>query len=181
MIWSSRISKVQAARHLLNQLDLQGQETILDLGCGRGLLLLEAAQRLPTGKAIGIDLWSNEDQGNNSRQATLNNAQVLGVADRVEVHDGDMRSLSFLPDGSIDAVIASKAIHNISDRAGRHLAIKEATRVLKAVGQIAIMDIFLLDEFAESLRACGIQEVRVATLRYPAYPLLRIVTGKKKV
>ncbi len=181
MIWSSRVSKVQAAHHLLDELDLQGHETILDLGCGRGLLLLEAAQRLPVGKAIGVDLWSNEDQADNSRQATVNNAKAKGVADRVEVHDGDMCDLSFLPDGSVDAVVASKAIHNIPDREGRRLAIKEATRVLKPGGRVAIMDIFLLDEFAQSLRACGIQEVRVSTLTYPAYPLLRIVTGKKLV
>ncbi len=179
MIWSSRASKVQAARHLLDTLSLQGNETLLDLGCGRGLLLLEAARRLPQGQAIGLDLWSNDDQGANSRQATLQNAAIKGVADRVEVRDGDMRDLSFLPDGSVDVVVASKAIHNIPDQAGRRLAIREAIRVLPPGGRIAIMDIFLIDEFAESLRACGMQEVNVSTLPYLAYPPLRTVTAIK--
>ncbi len=179
MIWSSRVSKVQAARHLLDTLDLQGNETLLDLGCGRGLLLLEAAQRLPQGKAIGLDLWSNDDQGANSRQATLQNAAIKGVADRVEVWDGDMRDLAFLPDGSVDVVVASKAIHNIPDQAGRRLVIREAIRVLTPGGRIAIMDIFLIDEFAESLRACGMYKVKVSTLPYLAYPPLRTVTAIK--
>ncbi len=46
-------------RHwLLDQLPIQGNERILDIGCGRGLLLIGAAQRLTTGKAIGIDIWT---------------------------------------------------------------------------------------------------------------------------
>ncbi len=180
MIWSSRVSKIQAARHLLDDVDLQGNERLLDLGCGRGLLLLEAAQRLPQGRAIGLDLWSNDDQGANSRQATRHNAEIKGVADRVEVRDGDMRDLSFLLDGSVDVVVASKAIHNIPDRAGRRLAIREAIRVLTSGGRIAIMDIFLIDEFAESLRAYGMQDVKVSTLPYLAYPPLRTVTAIKR-
>ncbi|HVS33943.1 MAG TPA: hypothetical protein VMS17_00045, partial [Gemmataceae bacterium] len=42
---------------LLDQLNLRGDERILDLGCGRGAVLLLAAQRLTTGRAVGVDLW----------------------------------------------------------------------------------------------------------------------------
>jgi cyclopropane fatty-acyl-phospholipid synthase-like methyltransferase len=31
-------------------------EAVLDVGCGRGLMLVGAARRLKTGKAVGIDL-----------------------------------------------------------------------------------------------------------------------------
>ena len=179
MIWSSRVSKVQAANQILDNLDLQGNETILDLGCGRGLLLIEAAMRLPHGKAIGVDLWSNVDQADNSKQATLENAQARGVIERIFVLDGDMQDLSFLENSSIDVVVASKAIHNVPDQAGRRRVIEEVTRVLRPGGQVAIMDIFLIHEFAEHLRACGLQEVKVETLVYPAYPVLRLVTAKK--
>ena len=40
---------------LLDQLNLRGDERILDMGCGRGAVLLMAAQRLTTGRAVGVD------------------------------------------------------------------------------------------------------------------------------
>ena len=42
---------------LLEQLNLRGDERILDMGCGRGAVLLMAAQHLTTGRAVGVDLW----------------------------------------------------------------------------------------------------------------------------
>src|SRR3954470_8866874 len=42
---------------LLDRLGLRGDERILDLGCGRGAVLLMAAQHLATGGAVGVDLW----------------------------------------------------------------------------------------------------------------------------
>src|SRR5208283_1217221 len=42
---------------LLDKLRLRGDERILDLGCGRGAVLLMAAQHLTTGRAVGVDLW----------------------------------------------------------------------------------------------------------------------------
>ncbi len=179
MIWSSRVVKVWAANDLLGALDLQGNEIVLDVGCGRGLLLIKAAKRLVSGRAIGIDLWSVVDQGNNTREATLLNARIEGVLDRVEVHDGNMCDLSFLTDGSIDVVVASKSIHNIPTRGGRRQAIAEIVRVLKPEGKVALMDIFLIGELAEHLRACGMQEVTISPPNRLAYPPLWVVTGRK--
>src|SRR5262245_39025371 len=41
---------------LLDSLNLRGDEHILDMGCGRGAVLLMAAQRLTIGRAVGVDL-----------------------------------------------------------------------------------------------------------------------------
>ncbi|MFM2303691.1 MAG: hypothetical protein RLZZ135_1101 [Cyanobacteriota bacterium] len=38
-------------------------------------MLVGAANRLTSGKAIGIDLWQQQDQANNSSSATLSNAE----------------------------------------------------------------------------------------------------------
>jgi len=38
---------------------------VLDVGCGRGLLLIGAARRLTTGKAVGVDIWQAEDRVGN--------------------------------------------------------------------------------------------------------------------
>src|SRR6187200_1678579 len=71
---------------LLDTLGLRGDERILDLGCGRGAVLLMAAQHVPTGRAVGVDLWRKVDQSGNSAEATQRNAIAEGVADQVELH-----------------------------------------------------------------------------------------------
>ena len=80
---------------LLDQLGLRGDERILDIGCGRGAVLLMAAQHLTTGRAIGVDLWRTRDQSGNSADATRRNALAEGVADRVELQTADMTALPF--------------------------------------------------------------------------------------
>jgi SAM-dependent methyltransferase len=74
-------------------LTLRGDEQVLDVGCGRGAVLLLAAQRLTTGKATGIDLWQAKDQSGNALDATQRNAAAEGVS--VDLHTGDMRKLPF--------------------------------------------------------------------------------------
>jgi ubiquinone/menaquinone biosynthesis C-methylase UbiE len=125
---------------LLDKLNLRGDERILDLGCGRGAVLLLAAQRLTTGRAVGIDLWRSADQSGNSAEATRRNAIAEGVADRIELHTGDMTALPFA-DNSFDVVVSSLAIHNISGRAGREKAVEEAVRVLRPGSRLLIADI----------------------------------------
>ena len=57
MIWWSRVGKVRQRERLLDTLTWTGAERVLDVGCGRGLMLLGAAKRLRNGQAVGIDLW----------------------------------------------------------------------------------------------------------------------------
>jgi SAM-dependent methyltransferase len=123
----------------LDRLDLAGDERLLDLGCGRGAVLIEAAKRLPRGRAVGADLWT-KDQSGNGADATLANAAAAGVADRVEVHTADMTSLPFA-DGSFDVVTSALAIHNIAAQQDRYRAVDEAMRVLRPGGQLLIADI----------------------------------------
>lgn len=178
MLRSSHVGKLHMRDRLLDGLHLKGDETVLDVGCGHGLLLIGAAKRLPQGKAIGIDLWSQIDQASNSKSATLANAAAEGVTGRVEVLDGDMRALP-LGDASIDAVVASMAIHNIREREGRRQAIEEIVRVLKPGGQVALLDFSKTSEYAEDLRAAGMQAVQVAGRSFQMYPPVRVVTARK--
>src|SRR2546423_15615061 len=80
---------------LLDRLRLRGDERILDLGCGRGAVLLMAAQHLATGRAVGVDLWRTVDQSGNSAEATQRNAVAEGVAGRGEVAHGGMTAPPF--------------------------------------------------------------------------------------
>ncbi len=143
---------------LLESLKLQGDERILDLGCGRGAVVLMAAQFLTTGKAVGVDLWRTMDQSGNSIEATRRNAIAEGVADRVELHTADMQALPF-PNDSFDVIVSSMAIHNISGTAGRKKAVEEAARVLRPGGRLMIADIRGTGAYQEQLTALGMEEV----------------------
>jgi arsenite methyltransferase len=136
MFASSRFGKFHARDRILERLKLCGDEALLDVGCGHGLLLIAAAKLLPRGHAVGVDLWSQWQQSDNSREATLRNAALEGVAQRVSVHDGDMRKMPFA-DLSFDATVAHFAIHNVRSREERRKAIREIVRILKQGGQVA--------------------------------------------
>ena len=66
MLYFSKVEKLRERDKLLDLVEWSGQERVLDVGCGRGLMLIGAAKRLSSGKAIGIDLWQQQDQANNS-------------------------------------------------------------------------------------------------------------------
>ena len=62
---------------LLGRLSLRGDERILDMGCGRGAVLLMAAQHLTTGRAVGVDLWRSVDQSGSSTRSATPSATAL--------------------------------------------------------------------------------------------------------
>lgn len=161
MVWGSKVGKLRARDRLLNALALRGDEHALDVGCGRGLLLIGVAKRLTSGRAVGIDLWRDTDQSHNRPQQTWTNAQAEGVADRIELHTGDARQLPF-PDGSFDIVMSSWVLHNLADAADRERALREMMRVLKPGGRMAIIDIEHTAEYTRVLRDNGMSDVRRA-------------------
>lgn len=152
-IWTTRRGKFIVWDELLGGLALRGNERLLDVGCGRGAVLLLAAKRLTTGRAIGVDLWSTTDQSGNGERAALRNAELEGVASRVELHTADMRRLPF-PDESFDVVTSSLAIYNISEVQGRERALSEIVRVLKKGGTALIADFRCTAEYE---RYCATQ------------------------
>jgi SAM-dependent methyltransferase len=156
-LYTTRRGKLVAWDALLESLSLRGDERVLDVGCGRGAVLLLAAQRVPRGKATGVDLWRAQDQSGNAEAVTRGNAEREGVSDRVELATGDMRTLPFA-DGSFDLVVSSLAIHNVPDA-----AVREVARVLAPGGRIALADFRFVDDYARELRDAGL-EVEVRSL-----------------
>jgi arsenite methyltransferase len=159
MIWSSKFGKVGERETLLDKLSWNGDEHVLDVGCGRGLLLIGAAKRLTTGRATGVDIWQTEDLSGNDPAATLENARREGVADRVAIETADMRKLPF-PDASFDAVVSRAAIHNLYSAADRAAAIREIARVLKPGGRALIDDIRHPREYTSVFAQNGCPDVR---------------------
>ncbi len=159
MAWSSRFGKVAERERLLDRLALKGTERVLDLGCGRGLMLIGAARRLTTGSATGVDIWQAEDLSGNRPEATLENARREGVEARVQVQTADMRALPFA-DASFDVIVSKAALHNLYARAERAKALAEMVRVLAPGGRLLIDDIRHLREYEAELRARQLTDVR---------------------
>jgi arsenite methyltransferase len=160
MIYYSKVAKLKDSERLLNLIQWSGDELVLDVGCGRGLMLVGAAKRLISGKAIGIDLWQQQDQANNSTAATLSNAAIEGVAERIEVKTADMRQLPF-PENYFDVVISNWAIHNIEIEADRQKALDEIVRVLKPNGMVILSDIVNQTEYAKYFELHGLVNIEL--------------------
>ena len=148
---------------LIDQQKFDGSEDVLDVGCGRGMVLITTALALKDGKATGIDLWRSRDQSGNDPAATTANAELNGIADRIELQTADMAKLPFA-DASFDAVTANVAIQNIKDRELRRQTISEMYRVTKPAGRILITDIQYVKEYRDDLITCGAKDVTVTRL-----------------
>jgi SAM-dependent methyltransferase len=188
MLWYSRAGKLRQRERLLDEIAWSGDERVLDIGCGRGLLLIGAARRLTTGTAIGVDIWSNVDLSGNRPETTVENARRAGVAERVEVRDADAQQLPF-EDASFDVVVSSLVIHNIPSHQGRQQAVREIARVLKPGGRVALLDLRHTSDYVRVLRECGLLDSRRAPVGFFLtwlFPLLTCgaicffrVTGRK--
>lgn len=155
---TTKRGKFQVWDELLRDLRLTGEERLVDLGCGRGAVLMAAAKRLPNGRAEGVDIWA-ADQTGNGADAAYRNAEREGVRDRVVLHTADITSLPF-EDASVDVVVSSVAVHNIDTPAGRAAAIDEAARILRPGGQLHIADIRFTAEYVTRLRENGFGEMQ---------------------
>jgi SAM-dependent methyltransferase len=173
MVWSSRVGKVRGRERLLDRIPWTGEERVLDVGCGRGLMLVGAARRLRGGRAVGVDIWQAEDLSGNRPEATLENARCEGVADRVAVRTADMRELPF-PDGAFDVAVSSAAIHNLYAADDREKAIREIARVLAPGGTALIDDIRHGREYTAAFERGGCTATRLDSRAAGA--LLAVVT-----
>jgi arsenite methyltransferase len=171
----SRRGKFEVWARMLTGISLRGDERVLDLGCGRGAVLLAAAKLVPRGTAVGVDIW-RPDQTGNSLQATLANADAEGVANRIELHTRDMTDLRF-PEAFFDLVVSSLAIHNLGGNAARLSAIDEAVRVLRPGGHIVIADLWFTRLYANRLKQHGMANIMRQDLGWRAWwglPCFRI-------
>jgi ubiquinone/menaquinone biosynthesis C-methylase UbiE len=159
MLWSSKIGKVRQRERLLDNISWSGDERVLDVGCGRGLLLIGAANRLTTGHATGIDIWQTEDLSGNSLEATLENARREGVTERIDVQTANMRKMPFT-DGSFDVIVSRAAIHNLYSPEERAAAIREIARVLKPGGRALIDDIRHQRQYSTVFAENGCRDIR---------------------
>lgn len=178
MVRSSRVGKLREREAIFDDLELDGHERVLDVGCGRGLLMVEAAHRLTTGRATGIDIWRAEDLWANRPDAALANAELEGVADRVDVETADARDLPF-DDASFDVVVSNMALHNIEGDDERVAAVREIDRVVVPGGRAVLVDFRSTEALVHALRACNWEDVARTKRTWRRFPPVRTVTGTK--
>ncbi len=178
MVAYGLVGKHRFRDHLLKQIAWRGDERVLDVGTGRGLLMIGAAKRLTTGKAVGIDIWRAEDLSGNLAENTRRNAALEGVSDRVELISADVRRMEF-PDRSFDVVMSLLCLHNIEDANERAAACREIARVLKPGGTVLLADYVPTHGYAEILRESGLKVRGSKSHFLVALGLMWMVTATK--
>ena len=141
---------------MLNKIAWKGNEMVLDIGTGTGLLMNGVATRLTTGKSIGIDIWREEDLSDNTLANTLRNAELENVSDKIEILTEDVRNLSFA-DNTFDVILSQFCIHNIDNKLEEEKACFEIARVLKQGGIALIGDYIPTHEYAKYLAKAGLK------------------------
>jgi len=140
---------------LLSERAWRGDETVLDVGAGRGLMAIGAARRVPRGRVYALDVWSARDLTGNTPDALRANAVAEGVAGRIHVLDADARTIP-LDDESVDVVLSVFCLHNIEPASERETALAEIVRVLAPGGVALIADFPGAGPYVEPLRAAGL-------------------------
>ena len=115
-------------RKALDALDLKGGETVVDVGCGNGLLTEELAEAVgATGRVIGIDPSADMRAPAAARCAKF---------PMVTIEDGVADALP-LPDCSADKIAAVQVLEYLPDIPA---ALVEAFRVLRPGGSLVAID-----------------------------------------
>jgi arsenite methyltransferase len=168
-------------RHRDRMLDIikwVGNEQVLDIGTGRGLLMIGAAKRLTTGKATGIDIWNAEDLSANSAENAMQNAEIEGVAEKVEILNENVMNMSFADD-HFDVILTNMVIHNIYDKDGRKKACEQIVRVLKPGGIAIISDFRHVKEYKKNFDALDVEATYIPANYLATFPAVSMVIVQK--
>jgi trans-aconitate 2-methyltransferase len=136
-----RVSHVQEewSRAVIDRLELNGDETVLDAGCGSGRVTSLLLERLPRGRVIGVDASPSMIE---EARRTLGDRAELIVSDLLELE---------LPE-PVDAVFSNAAFHWILDH---RLLFKRLHAALRAGGRLEAQcgGIGNLEDFLNSIEA----------------------------
>ena len=144
--------------------NLRPGQTVLDLGSGGGIDCFLAARQVgPSGQVIGLDMTPDM-----LALAERNKARLGEAAANVRFLRGEIEAIP-LSDGEVDVIISNCVINLAADK---DAVFREAIRVLRPGGYLAVSDTVALQPFteemlrdAEAWSACATGSLDVATYR----------------
>ena len=178
MTYSSKFGKYKMRAKIIQKLSIKGNETALDVGCGRGLMINAVASQLNTGKAYGIDIWDLKDQSGNNYDAVMRNAKIEGTESKIQVLNSDMRKIPF-QDGYFDIIVSSLSIHNLKNNEERKKALLEITRVSKKGCKLAILDIAHIEYYVSILSSQGFNIEHIDKHQLQMFPPVKVLYARK--
>jgi len=171
MTQASKVARYQVRDRILDALELKGEERVLDAGSASGIMSVGAAKRLKSGRVTGVDLTGEAD-------AAKENAKLEGVAEKVRIDPIDAPKFVY-PDNHYDAVVSVLALRNVGESDVREQLLREMIRVLKPGGRMMIFDVLYAGEYAELMRAAGMQNVELSPVSWYGVLPARTVSARK--
>jgi ubiquinone/menaquinone biosynthesis C-methylase UbiE len=178
MLLYARKGKFVHRDRILNLIHWKGNETVLDVGTGLGLLMIGAAKRLTSGHSIGIDIWNKDDLSENSFTKASKNAVLENVANKIELKEENILQTSF-QNNYFDVVLSNLCLHNVGDKENRKKACREIHRILKKGGVAIISDIVHHGEYKAAFLQLGMTTEKVGTFYLNTYQPLTIIKAVK--
>jgi len=146
---------------VLDHAALQEGKTLLDVGCGDGLIAFGALERIVSGRVIFSDI----SQDLLDHVSTL--ARQMGVSSRCQFLLASADDLSSIADSSVDIVTTRSVLIYVENKPG---AFREFYRVLKPGGRISLF---------EPINRFGYPSPRHLFLGFDVTPIIEIA-GKLK-
>ena len=120
---------------ILTQLNLKGDETFLDAGCGDGYISKRAIEKyLPQGKVYAVDAYPQ------SVMELQEYVDENNIENLIPVEADITDTISDIGDGSVDVVFMLNVFHGFRKSDEKESVISELKRILKSDGRIAIME-----------------------------------------
>jgi SAM-dependent methyltransferase len=181
-------------RLITNHLDSHGNEEILDVGTGNGILAIMIARENPEARVTGVDAWGKDWEY--SKSVCEENARSAEVAERVQFSKGTAAALNF-PDNSFDGVVSNLTFHEVKIVKQKSSVMREALRVVKPGGSFVFIDYFYdekfygkLSDFQSLLQGLRVEKIELqplqevlefpGILRHPRiFGKVGIIQGKK--
>lgn len=164
---TSIVGKYKIMQAIVNNIHLKKDSKILDAGCGHGAFMLQFnKQAASISEIIGIDIWSNKDQGSNSIEATQKIMDSSNLANKAKLKTADILDMPF-SDNEFDLIISSLVLHNIKPFEKRKKALINIARVQKPKGQLVIMDIgYETSKYVRILKELEYQNINIMNAGY---------------